>query len=67
MQDIQGHWAQACIEYLVEQGIFTGYPDGTFQPEKAITRAEFAVIVSRAFELTAKRSSQPFSDVPDEH
>ena len=67
MQDIQGHWARACIEYLVEQGIFTGYPDGTFQPEKAITRAEFAVIVSRAFELTAKRSSQPFSDVPDEH
>ena len=67
MQDIQGHWAQACIEYLVEQGVFAGYPDGTFQPEKAITRAEFAVVASRAFELTAKRPSQPFADVPDDH
>ncbi|NEQ46166.1 MAG: family 10 glycosylhydrolase [Leptolyngbya sp. SIOISBB] len=67
MRDIQGHWAQACIEYLVEQEVFAGYPDGTFQPEKAITRAEFAVIASRAFELSAKRPSKQFADVPDDY
>lgn len=67
MEDIQGHWAQPCIEYLLFKKVFAGYPDGTFRPEQAITRAEFAVIVSRAFALTAKRTPTRFSDVPNHH
>lgn len=67
MQDIQGHWAQPCIEYLLKQSVFAGYPDGTFQPEKAITRAEFAVIASRAFNLSGKRPGKRFTDVPDNY
>ena len=67
MQDIQGHWAQPCIEYLLDKNIFSGYPDGTFRPEQSVTRAEFAAIVTRAFNLTAKREYQPFADVPNNH
>lgn len=36
------------IADLVEQGIITGYEDGTFKPEGNITRAEFCAIVARA-------------------
>lgn len=67
MQDIQGHWAQACIEYLLQADVFSGYPDGTFRPEQAVTRAEFAAIVTRAFELPNRRDYQGFADVPDDH
>ncbi|NLU48133.1 MAG: S-layer homology domain-containing protein [Syntrophomonadaceae bacterium] len=28
MSDIRGHWAEESIEDLIDQGIFSGYPDG---------------------------------------
>lgn len=34
---------------MVERGIAKGYPDGTFKPNNNITRAEFAVMLVRAF------------------
>lgn len=46
--DIQGHWGQSNIEYLVNKGAISGYPDGTFQPNKTISRAEFVAIAVRA-------------------
>jgi uncharacterized lipoprotein YddW (UPF0748 family) len=67
LPDIQGHWAQACIEQLVQQNIFAGYPDGTFKPEQPITRAEFAVLISRAFTVTDHRPARFFIDVPNNH
>lgn len=39
------HPAYEAIEYLVRKGIVSGYPDGTFQPEQEINRAEFTKIV----------------------
>lgn len=35
------------VKLAAEKGIFVGYPDGTFQPEKVITRAEMSVIMDR--------------------
>ncbi|MEL6398966.1 MAG: family 10 glycosylhydrolase [Cyanobacteria bacterium J06626_4] len=67
MLDIQGHWAQPCIEYLVQQDIVSGYPDDTFRPEQAITRAEFAAIIGQAFELPTRRSPKRFTDVPPDY
>ncbi len=52
LNDISGHWAQSQIENLVSKDIIKGYPDNTFKPEKAITRAELAVIVNKAFSFT---------------
>lgn len=40
-----GYWE---IRYLKEDGILAGYPDGTFQPNNTINRAEFSKIVSLA-------------------
>lgn len=51
LQDIDGHWAQANIEALVALGAISGNPDGTFLPEKNITRAEFASVLVNAYKL----------------
>jgi len=32
---------------LYNQGIFAGYPDGTFRPEQSLTKAELAMLVDR--------------------
>lgn len=42
------HWAYAAVNQLQQQGIFTGYPDGTFGGKRAMTRYEFAVALQRA-------------------
>lgn len=65
--DIEGHWAQACIQNLSQQGIVSGYPNGTFRPNGIINRAEFAALVNKAFpDLAAERSAIDFQDVsPD--
>ncbi|MDG0813466.1 S-layer homology domain-containing protein [Cohnella rhizosphaerae] len=43
--DIAGHWAEANIKQAVSAGIIKGYPDGTFKPNRTVTRAEFAVML----------------------
>jgi len=54
LKDINGHWAQANIDKLVALGCISGYPDGTFKPDNTITRAEFATMLVKAFELENK-------------
>lgn len=44
------HWAAKAIDELSEKGIIKGYEDGTFRPDESITRAEAAVMLSRAME-----------------
>lgn len=45
--DISGHWAEKAIRRCMERGLLKGYPDGSFQPDKPVTRAELAVILDR--------------------
>src|SRR5665647_2013852 len=59
--DINGHWAQSQIENLTAQNIISGYPDGTFKPDKTITRAEFATVLVKAFKLEIK-TGKVFND-----
>ena len=50
MRDVPpGHWAYQSIEQLVQLGILEGYPDGTFRPNRTMTRAEFAQAIARAY------------------
>lgn len=48
------HWAHDCIVKLMEEGIVQGYPDGSIQADKPITRAETAAIIARALKLEDK-------------
>ncbi|MGR6836864.1 fibronectin type III domain-containing protein [Syntrophomonas erecta] len=61
LSDIQTHWAQKTIEELVASGAIGGYPDGTFKPDQSITRAEFATILVKSFNLEPK-GSKVFED-----
>lgn len=47
VDDITGHWAEKSIRRCIERGLLKGYPDGSFQPDKPVTRAELAVILDR--------------------
>lgn len=62
--DIAGHWAEDSIKNAVSKGIVRGYPDGTFGPEKAVTRAEFAVMLINALKPAANEAALTFSDTP---
>lgn len=64
LKDIQGHWAEACITKLADKQILRGYPDGTFRPDEAVTRAAFAAMVAQAFpQIAPVRSAPSFRDV----
>lgn len=59
------HWAEKEILSLTEANVLNGYPDGTFQPERQISRAEFAKIVALTFRLPLNDpSGSRFPDVP---
>lgn len=45
--DYEGHWAEPEIRRVIARGLMQGYEDGSFRPDKPITRAEVAVILDR--------------------
>ena len=47
VDDITGHWAEKAIRWCMETGLMQGYEDGTFQPDKPVTRAELATVIKR--------------------
>ena len=49
--DTGGHWAETFICWLKDNGIVSGYGDGTYRPENYVTRGEMAVFVNRGYEL----------------
>ena len=44
--DTEGHWAEVYINRAAEVGWINGYNDGSFRPDKAITRAEAMTLVN---------------------
>lgn len=50
LRDIEDSWARGAIQELVESGVISGYPDNTFKPEKQVSRAEFAKILTGAMD-----------------
>lgn len=49
--DTNGHWAETFICWMADNGIVGGYPDGTFRPGNAVTRAELSVITKNSYDL----------------
>jgi hypothetical protein len=45
------HWAYNAVDQLVQKGIIIGYPDGTFKGDRAMTRYEFAMAISRLLDV----------------
>jgi hypothetical protein len=64
--DIKGHWAQQNIMTAIQLSMVSGYPDGKFRPNEAITRAEAAGMLSRVTKLASEGTSDAFADL-DKH
>lgn len=82
LTDISIYWGRQAIATLHQRHLVSGYPDGTFRPNQALSRAEFAAIAYRLFspilspELAPSAGNDPlstvnfdvtFDDVPPEH
>lgn len=65
-------WAMEAINFMTSQSIISGYTDGTFKPQKAVTKAEFTVMVYKLFDKyrpNTKHDNQlsKFVDIPEKH
>ena len=66
LTDIAGHWAAAFILGMVDKGFISGFPDGSFKPEASLTRAQFAAIIAKTFNMSLKQQATKFSDVKED-
>lgn len=68
-KDVKGHWAQDAIDKVYGNKNVAGYPDGTFKPNREITRAEAVTVLNSVFNRQASASTianngaKTFSDV----
>ena len=58
-------WAKSAIVALSNRGVITGFSDGTFKPDQAINRAEFAGILQKAFDQQKSKPVMKFTDIKD--
>lgn len=63
------HWAHDIISALTQEGLIGGYPDGSFQPEKDLSRAEAVSLINRLFDRGPLFgvSGSSWSDVSEDH
>jgi hypothetical protein len=61
------YWAAQFIQQLSQRGVIAGFPDGSFRPEEAVTRAQFAAMLNKAFQKAPQRQAINFTDVPSNY
>ncbi len=61
-KDMKGHWSKQTVERMQNYGILNGYADGSFQPDRALTQAELAVIIERLLELRGVKDDVGLTD-----
>jgi N-acetylmuramoyl-L-alanine amidase len=57
-------WSATKIAFARDNKIVTGYKDGTFAPEKPVTRAELLAVLKQAAEYTRNLTKQPTNAAP---
>jgi hypothetical protein len=62
--DTERHWGRGDIEALASRRIIAGVTEDRFEPDRRITRAEFAALIVRALGLPLKQPGDTFADVP---
>lgn len=57
-KDLNNHWAKSSVEYLIANGIASGFSDGTFKPNKTISNGEFMSMVLKAMKVTVDKPQE---------
>lgn len=61
--DIDGHWAKADIDYVLEKGFMYGLPEGRFAPDMSVTRGMFVTVLGRMAGVKDAKANDKFEDV----
>lgn len=61
--DIRGYWGEEYVTTLANLNVIGGFPDGSFKPNAEITRAQFAAIAVKAFNIPLSNDTRNFVDV----
>lgn len=62
-EDVKGHWAEEYITQVANIGGLSGMGDGTFKPDKCMTRAEFVTALAKCAGLDSAVVEKVYSDV----
>lgn len=65
--DVSNHWAAGYINAMAHNRLLTGYPDGTFKPDRTITRAEAVTMINKALGREDAATQNPFRDLSPNH
>ncbi len=66
--DTAEHWAASAIAIVSEQGWLTGYEDGSFRPDRQVTRAQAVVVLNRVLDRPKlTEGGRVWRDVPASH
>jgi hypothetical protein len=63
--DMTGHWAQTFVRTAVQKDLMQGYADGTFLPDKPVTRSELVSILWHMSGEPTPSGASPFADTSD--
>lgn len=62
-RDVETHWAKDAVNDMGSRLVIEEAGDGRFEPDRDITRAEFAAVIVRALGLKPEIGENPFSDI----
>lgn len=61
------YWANHFIVALSQRQIIAGFPNGSFEPNKPVTRAELASIIEKLFDKANTNEAIAFQDIPNDY
>lgn len=62
-KDVEEHWSKEAVNDMGSRLVISGVGEDMFQPNRYITRAEFAAIIVRGLGLEMEKGTSPFADV----
>ncbi len=65
-EDVIDHWAKEAVNDMGSRMIISGVGKNRFDPDREITRAEFAAIIARGLGLKPGQGNNPFEDVNED-
>ena len=60
--DLEGHWGKDVVNDILALKDMSGYPDGTFRPDAAVTLGGFKAVLTKAFSLSDEDAAAIFPE-----